>query len=174
MSEMQKITVRVGQYDGSQKEIAFIGELLKTQQEFDAPNDKSRGTEYSLYRVPKGAYRIYEKRWANGQGDRRKNYARLSRVYTEAELLEKFPILANRAGIFETEDIDTDSELDEDEKTVLLAADTKGTRLLPYTLANVEELIELAHFLLDQEDTPEEIRAEFESALEQIESTKAS
>jgi len=160
---MQKITVRVGQYDGSQKEITFIGELLKTQQEFDAPNDKSRGTEYSLYRVPKGAYRVYEKRWMNGQGNKRKNYSRLSRVYTEAELLEKFPILANSVGIFEAENLD--SELDEDEKTVLLAADTKGTRLLSYNLANVEELIELAHFLLDQKDVPEEIRGEFANAL---------
>jgi len=162
---MEKITVRVGRYDGSQKEIVFIGELLETQQEFDAPGDKSRGTEYALYRVPRGAYRVYEKRWANGQGDKRKNYARLSRVYTQAELLEKFPLLANYAGIVETQDLDTGSELDEDEKTVLLAADTKGTRLLPYSLANVEELIELAHFVLDQKDIPEEIQGEFENAL---------
>jgi len=162
---MEKITVRVGQYDGSQKEIVFIGELLKTQQEFDAPGDKSRGTEYTLYRLPKGAYRVYEKRWANGQGEKRKNYARLSRVYTQAELLEKFPLLANYAGIVETQDLDTDSELDEDEKTALLAADTKGTRLLSYSLANVEELIELAHFLLDQEDVPDGIKTEFEGVL---------
>jgi len=162
---MEKITVRVGQYDGSQKEIVFIGEFLKTQQEFDAPGDKSRGTEYTLYRLPKGAYRVYEKRWANGQGEKRKNYARLSRVYTQAELLEKFPLLANYAGIVETQDLDTDSELDEDEKTALLAADTKGTRLLSYSLANVEELIELAHFLLDQEDVPDGIKTEFEGVL---------
>lgn len=118
---MEKITVRVGRYDGSQKDIVFIGELLKTQQEFDAPGDKSRGTEYTLYRVPNG-YKVYERRWANGQGQKRQNYAKFSRVYTQTELLEKFPLLANYAGIFETEEVD--DEISEKEKTILLAAST--------------------------------------------------
>ena len=64
-----------------------------------------------------------------------------------------------------TEPINHDPNEKGDEKTVLLAASATNTRLLPYSLSNVEELIELAHFLLDQHDVPEEIRGEFETAL---------
>ena len=160
---MQKITVQVGNYDGSQKSVIFTGELLKTQQEFDAPNDKSRGTEYILYRVPNG-YRVHEKRWTNGQGKKRQNYAKLSRVLSERELLEKFAQLANYAGIMETEDLDSE-EMIQTEKTILLAVNDSSAKLLPYTLANVEELIELAHFLIEQEEVSKDIRAEFESAI---------
>ena len=162
---MKKVTVRVGQYDGSEKDIVFIGELRKTQQEFDAPNDKSRGTEYALYRVPQG-YRVYEKRWANGQGQKRQNYAKLSKVLTQAELLKKFASLANYAGIFETEDLDTHSE---NETTILLAVNRSSARLLPYTLANVDELIEMGRFLLDQEDVPDDIQAEIKGVIDRIE-----
>ena len=165
---MKRITVQVGTYDGSQKNVVFTGELLKTQREFDAPNDESRGTQYELYRVPKG-YRVYEKRWANGQGhQKRQNYAKLSRVLTQAELLEKFPLLANYAGIIATDNADPDELINENEKTILLAANAEGTRLLPYTLANVEELIELAFFVSAQEDIPEDIQTEFKGVLERL------
>ena len=57
--------------------------------------------------------------------------------------------------------------MDENEETVLVAvnSNTKEARLLPYTLANVEELIELALCLLDQEDVPQDLKADFEHAL---------
>ena len=161
---MQKITVRVGQYDGSEKDVVFTGELLQTQQEFDAPNDESRSTEYSLYRVPKG-YRVFEKRRVSGQGQKRQNYAKLSNALNEKELLKRFPTLANYAGIFEKEDLDG-SEI---QKAILLSASATGTQLLPYTLANVQELIELSHFLLNQEDVPEKIKGEFQNALGRFE-----
>jgi hypothetical protein len=165
MGKMQKIAVQVGNYDGSLKNITFTGELQKTLQEFDAPNDESHGTQYDLYRVKKG-YRVFERRWTNGQGENRQNYARLSDVLTEAELLEKFTLLANYAGIIETQDLD--GEINENEKTVLLAVNGSGARLLPYTLANVEELIELAHFLRDQENIPGDVQAEIKGTLERF------
>lgn len=165
---MQRITLQVGKYDGPQKKVVFMGELLETQQEFDAPNDQSRGIEYALYRVPKG-YRVYEKRWTDGQGEKRQNYAKLSKVLSEAELLKKFDTLADYAGIPDIPDLDPDLEPSENGKTLLLAVNHSSARLIPYTLANVEELIELAHFLLDQHDVPEEIRGEFENALARFE-----
>ena len=136
---MQRITVKVGSYDGSQKNVVLTGDLLKTQQEFDAPGDESRGTEYSLYRVPKG-YRVYEKRWANGGAQKRQNYAKLSKVLTEAELLKKFTQLANYAGIIETEDADSEEQTGKNEKTVLLVASVEGTQLLPYHKSKKRDL----------------------------------
>ena len=165
-SKMQKVTVQLGNYDRSLKNVTFIGELLKTRQDLDIPDDESQGTQYDLYRVKKG-YRVFEKRWASGQGEKRQNYAKLSDVLTEAELLESFAIIANDAGIFEMVDLD-DEQATENQKTVLLAANDEGTRLLPYTLANVEELIELAHFAVDQEEIPKDIKAEFKSALDRL------
>ena len=55
--------------------------------------------------------------------------------------------------------------MDENEKTVLVAVNGKGARLLPYTLANVEELIELAFGLSEERDIPEDLRAELVHAL---------
>jgi hypothetical protein len=57
--------------------------------------------------------------------------------------------------------------MDENEKTVLVAvnSNTKEARLLPYTLANVEELIELAFGLSEERDIPEDLRAELIHAL---------
>lgn len=111
MGKMQKITVQIGSYAGAVKNVTFSGELLKTRREFDAPNDESHGTQHNLYRVSRG-YRVYEKRWTNGGGVKRQNYAKLSKVLTKAELLEKFTLLANYAGIFEPVDLDELSDLE--------------------------------------------------------------
>ena len=163
---MQKITVQLGNYDGSQRNITFTGELLKTRKELDIPDDDLQGTQYDLYQVKKG-YRVFEKRWENGQGEKRQNYAKLSDVLTEAELLESFALIANDAGIFEKVDLDLEKAI-ENEKTVLLAVNDISARLLPYTLASVEELIELAHFLIDQEEIPKDIKVEFNNVLERL------
>jgi hypothetical protein len=163
MSKMKKVTVQHGNYDGSQTNVVFKGELLKTRKELDIPGDESSGISYDLYRVSKG-YRVFEKRWTSGQGQNRQNYAKLSGVLNEAELLENFAPLANDAGIFERLDLDFEEAI-VNEKTVLLAVNDAGARLLPYTLAKVEELIELALCLLDQEDVPQDLKADFEHAL---------
>jgi len=163
MSKMQKVTVQLGNYDGSQTNVTFKGALLKTRKELDIPDDESSGASFDLYRVSKG-YRVFEKRWTSGLGHKRQNYAKLSKVLTEAELLEDFAPLANEAGIFEKVDLD-DEETFVNEKTVLLAVNDAGARLLPYTLAKVEELIELGMCLLDQEDVPQDVKADFEHAL---------
>ena len=55
--------------------------------------------------------------------------------------------------------------MSENRKTVLIAVNDEGARLLPYTLENVEELTELAFCLSDQEDIPEDLKAEFVSVL---------
>jgi hypothetical protein len=102
---MAKVTVRVGNYDSSQKDITFSGELIASYQEFEVPKDQSIGTQYDLYKVRRG-YRVFEKRWTNGGGAKRQNYAKLSKVLTKAELLEKFALVANYAGIFETVNFD--------------------------------------------------------------------
>ena len=166
MGKTQQITVQIGNYDGSQTNVVFKGELLKTRREPDIPDDEWQGTQYDLYRVKKG-YRVFEKRWANGHGEKRQNYAKLSDVLTETELLEDFAPLANEAGIFERLDLDAE-EATENQKTVLLAANDSGSRLLPYTLANVEELIELGQCLVDQDDVPEDLRSDFKSALDRF------
>ncbi|MGC1376665.1 MAG: hypothetical protein WA821_10590 [Anaerolineales bacterium] len=54
----------------------------------------------------------------------------------------------------------------EKERTVLLAVNSKGARLLPYTLADVEELAELISYLLSPEGIPEDLKADALSALE--------
>ena len=163
MAKMHKITVQVGNYDGSQKNIVFMGTLLTTRKALDFPGDETSGTSYDLYRVKKG-YRVFEKRWTIGQGKKRQNYAKLSKVLREDELLEDYASLANEIGIIETLDLD-DEETIQTEKTILLAVNENSARLLPYTLANVEELMELAHFLIEQEEIPKDIRAEFEGVL---------
>jgi hypothetical protein len=167
MGKMKKVTVRLGQYDGSQREVTFLGELLANHQELDIPGVNLSGTSYDLYRVKRG-YRVFEKRWMNGEGKDRQNYAKLSNVLSEDELLEQFALVANKAGIFEKQDLDFEQIL-ESQKTVLLAVNSNGARLLPYTLSNVEELIELAHFVVDQEDVSKDIRGEFESVIGKIE-----
>jgi hypothetical protein len=55
--------------------------------------------------------------------------------------------------------------MDENEKTVLVAVNGKGARLLPYTLANVEELIELAFGLSEEHGIPEDLQADIAHAL---------
>ena len=167
MAKMHKISVQVGNYDGSQKNIVFMGALLTTRKVLDFPDDETSGTSYDLYRVKKG-YRVFEKRWATGQGKKRQNYAKLSKVLREDELLEDYASLANEIGIVETLDLD-DEEMIQTEKTILLAVNENSARLLPYTLANVDELIELAHFLVEQEEIPKDIRAEFKSAIGKFE-----
>ncbi|MGC1376445.1 MAG: hypothetical protein WA821_09485 [Anaerolineales bacterium] len=54
----------------------------------------------------------------------------------------------------------------EKERTVLLAVNSKGARLLPYTLADVEELAELISYFLSPEGIPEDLKADALSALE--------
>ena len=56
--------------------------------------------------------------------------------------------------------------MNENKKTVLVAvnSDTKEARLLPYTLADIEELVELAH-CLEYEDIPEDLKKEFADVL---------
>ena len=58
----------------------------------------------------------------------------------------------------------------EKEKTILVAVDgdRKRMRLLPYTLANVEELVEITFYLLSSEIIPEDLKAEILSALEPL------
>jgi hypothetical protein len=163
MSKMKKVTIQLGNYDGSQRNVVFKGELLKTREDLDIPDDESYGTSYDLYRVSKG-YRVFERRWASGQGKKRQNYAKLSKVLTETELLKDFALLANEAGIFEKLDLDFE-EVTVSEKTVLLAVNEAGARLLPYMLAKVEALMELGLCLLDQEDVPQDLKAELEQAL---------
>jgi len=163
---MNKIIVQLGNYDGSLKNITFMGELLKNRQELDIPGDESQGTQYDLYQVKNG-YRVFEKRWTTGQGEKRQNYAKLSNVLSEDMLLERFPLLANEIGIFEKEDLDTEDAI-QNKKTVLLAANDEHTRLLPYTLENFEELIELARCSVDQDDVPEDLRKEFKAALDRF------
>ena len=158
---MKQITVRVGNYNDSQENITFIGELLKTIQEFDSLNDKLQGREYNLYKVRRG-YRVFEKRWTNGLGENRENYAKLSDVLKQTELLEKFTFFVNYPEIFEAVKADK-------EKTILLAANRNNSRLLSYTLENIEQLIELGHFLLDQEEIPDDVKSEFKNVLDEIE-----
>ena len=59
----------------------------------------------------------------------------------------------------------------EKEKTVLVAvaSDSKQARLLPYSLANVEELVEIIFYLLSLEIIREDLKAEVLSALEPLE-----
>ena len=171
MAKMHKITLQLGNYDGSQKNIVFMGTLLTTRKELDFPGNETSGTQYDLYRVKKG-YRVFEKRWTTGQGKKRQNYAKLSKILREDELLEDFANLANEIGIVETLDLD-DEEMIQTEKTILLAVNDSSAKLLPYTLANVEELMELAHFLIEQEEIPKDIRAEFESAIGKFEDLPA-
>jgi len=54
----------------------------------------------------------------------------------------------------------------EKEKTVLLAVNSKSARLLPYTLANVEEWAEMITYFLRLESIPENLKADALSALE--------
>ena len=55
--------------------------------------------------------------------------------------------------------------MSENGKTVLMAVNDVGARLLPYTLENVENLTELAFCLSDQEDIPEDLKADFVRAI---------
>ncbi len=167
---MQKVTVQVGYLDGSLKNITFTGKLLIIRQELDNVGDDSRGTDYSLYRVKKG-YRVFEKRWIKIKGKQKQNYSKLSGVFTKEELLEKFAVLANEAGMIETVDIDTKQKsTQEDKKTFLVAVDgdSKKAWVLSYTLENVEKLIELGKYLVDQEDVPEDIKDDFGRVIPQF------
>ena len=164
---MKKITVQLGNYDGSLRNITFLGDLLKTIKDLDYPDDERSGTSYDLYHVKKG-YRVYEKRWTNGKGTDRQNYAKLSKVLSEDELLEEFPFLANAVGIFETKDLDNEQTI-ENEKTVLLAVNEDRARLLPYTLASVEELIDLGYLVLSQDDVSNKIKGKFKSVIGKFE-----
>ena len=58
----------------------------------------------------------------------------------------------------------------EGERTVLVAvkSQSKEAWLLPYTLENVDELIELSQCLLDQDDIPQDIKTDFGRMLELI------
>ncbi|MGC1377208.1 MAG: hypothetical protein WA821_13340 [Anaerolineales bacterium] len=64
-----------------------------------------------------------------------------------------------------TDEVEKDEAQNPHKGTALLAFNGQGARLLSYSLGDVEDMIDLLHYLSDDEDVPEDLKTEFGQAL---------
>lgn len=106
---MQNIEVKVGVLSATadyRRTKKFTGEEVAYLRTYaDALCQDYKGVDYTLYKRPNGkGYFVKEVKWSRWQGD--DAFYSLVPVKSDEELCEKYPALANEAGIDVIEDLD--------------------------------------------------------------------